>query len=204
VSRYLIRRVGESIVVTVGIVILTFVMIHLEPGSAARAVLGVKATATRIAIFDSANGLNEPLYHQFWTYLDQVFQGNLGTSYSLQEPVTTLISQRLPRDAVLLGISTVPALLIAIPLGIYQAVRRNHLSDYLLTSTTFTLHSIPDFFFATLLIALRSIQFHVFPPVAPQATTAKRGAAHPGWVWIAAPTPRAADLAASCSTASTG
>lgn len=170
-SRYLVRRIGESIVVIVGIMILTFVMIHLEPGSAARAVLGTKATATRIAIFDSTNGLNEPLYHQFWIYLDQVFHGNLGTSYSLQEPVSTLIAQRVPRDAVLLGISTLLALLIAIPLGIYQAVRRNHLSDYLLTGSTFTLYSIPDFFFATLLIALFSIQFHLFPPVAPQATS---------------------------------
>jgi len=169
VSRYLARRFGEAGVVVAGVMILTFVMIHIEPGNVARSVLGVKATPTRIAIFDDVNGLNEPLWRQFVSYVNNVCHGNLGTSYQLQEPVSTLIAQRLPRDAVLLGISTLLALAVALPVGMYQAVKRNKVGDYVLTGVSLTLYSIPDFLFAILLIAALSIQFHVFPPEAPQA-----------------------------------
>jgi peptide/nickel transport system permease protein len=168
---YLIRRAGQAVVVVIGVMILTFVMIHLEPGSAARATLGVKATASRIAIFNSTYGLNQPLYEQFGTYVSQVVHGNFGTSYSLQQPVSTLIAQRLPRDALLLGLSTALALAVSLPLGIYQAVRRNGIGDYLLTGVSFTLYSMPDFFFAILLIAIFAVQLHILPPEAPQATS---------------------------------
>ena len=170
-TRYLAQRAGQAAVVVIGLMILTFIMIHLEPGSAARATLGVRATPGRIAIFNSTYGLNQPLYRQFLTYIDQLLHGNLGTSYSLQIPVSTLIGQRLPRDLLLLGLSTVLALLIAVPLGIYQAVRRGGVSDHVLTGASFTLYSTPDFLFAILLIALFSVQLHLLPPEAPQASS---------------------------------
>jgi len=170
-TRYLTQRAGQAAVVVIGLMILTFIMIHLEPGSAARATLGVRATPGRIAIFNSTYGLNQPLYRQFLTYVDQVLHGNLGTSYSLQIPVSTLIAQRLPRDLLLLGLSTAAALVIAVPLGIYQAVRRGGVSDHVLTGASFTLYSTPDFLFAILLIALFSVQLHLLPPEAPQASS---------------------------------
>lgn len=168
---YLARRLGQAIVVVIGVVVLTFIMIHLEPGSAARATLGTKATPGRIAIFNSTYGLNEPVYRQFITYLDQVAHGNLGTSYSLQQPVSTLIAQRLPRDAVLLGLSTLLAVAIAIPLGIYQALHRDQVTDHVATGVSFTLYSMPDFFFAILLISIFAVKWHILPPAAPQATS---------------------------------
>jgi peptide/nickel transport system permease protein len=171
VTGYVLRRAGQAAAVVIGVMILTFIMIHLEPGSAARATLGVRATASRIAIFNHAYGLDEPLYRQFISYTDQVAHGNFGISYALQEPVSTLIAQRLPRDGVLLGLSTALALLIALPMGIYQAVRRNGASDLLLTGASFTLYSMPDFFFAILLIAVFSVQLRLLPPEAPQATS---------------------------------
>jgi peptide/nickel transport system permease protein len=171
VTWYLVRRVGQAAAVVVGVMILTFIMIHLEPGSAARAALGIRATASRVAIFNHTYGLDQPLYKQFGSYVDQVVHGNFGTSFTLQQPVSTLIAQRLPRDAVLLGLSTALALLIAVPMGIYQAVKRNGVADYLLTGTSFTLYSMPDFFFALLLIAVFSVEFHLLPPEAPQATS---------------------------------
>jgi peptide/nickel transport system permease protein len=170
-TRYLAQRAGQAAVVVIGLMILTFIMIHLEPGSAARATLGIRATPGRIAIFNSTYGLNQPLYRQFLTYIDQVLHGNLGTSYSLQIPVSTLIAERLPRDLLLLGLSTALALLIAVPMGIYQAVRRGGVADNVLTGASFTLYSTPDFLFAILLIALFSVQLHILPPEAPQASS---------------------------------
>ena len=170
-TAFLVRRTGQAVAVIVGLMILTFIMIHLVPGSAARSALGVRATPGRIAIFNTTYGLNEPLYQQFLTYLDQLAHGNFGTSYTLQQPVSTLIAQRVPKDLVLVGLSTVLALLIALPLGIYQAVHRDRLDDHLLTVVSFTLYSMPDFFFGIVLIALFSVQLHVFPPEAPSATS---------------------------------
>ena len=85
--------------------------------------------------------------------------------------MSTLIAQRLPKDLVFVGLSTVLALLIALPAGIYQAVHRDRLDDHLLTVVSFTLYSMPDFFFAIILIALFSVQLHIFPPEAPSATS---------------------------------
>jgi peptide/nickel transport system permease protein len=171
VIAYLARRIGQAVAVVAGVLILTFVMIHLEPGSAARATLGMRATPGRIAIFNSTYGLNEPLYQQFVSYVDQIAHGNLGTSYSLQQPVSTLIVQRVPRDAVLLGLAVILAVAIAVPMGIYQAVHRDQLTDHLATGMSFTLYSMPDFFFAILLISLFSVEWHILPPAAPQATS---------------------------------
>jgi peptide/nickel transport system permease protein len=171
VTAYLIRRVGQAFAVVFGVMIVTFVLIHMEPGSAARAALGAKATAGRVAIFNRTYGLNKPLWNQFVTYVQQIFQGNLGYSYTQQQPVSTLIAQRLPRDLLLLGISTLLAVLIAIPMGIYQAVRRNKLDDFTLTGVSFTLYSMPDFFLALLLIAVFAVQLKWLPPSVGPATS---------------------------------
>jgi peptide/nickel transport system permease protein len=160
---FLIRRVGQALVVVFGVMIITFIMIHLEPGTAARAYLGVKATPSRIAEFNATYGLNEPLPQQFLSYLNHLAHGNFGISYYYQQPVSTLIAQRLPSDVFLVGISSILAVVLALPMGIYQAVRRNSVTDNLLTGVTFTLYSMPDFFFAFLLIALFAIQLHWLP-----------------------------------------
>lgn len=170
-TAYLIRRVGQAVAVVFGVMIVTFVLIHMEPGSAARAALGAKATAGRVAIFNRTYGLNRSLWDQFVSYVQQIFQGNLGYSYTQQQPVSTLIAQRLPRDLILLGISTVLAVLIAIPMGIYQAVRRNKLDDFTLTGVSFTLYSMPDFFLALLLIAVFAVQLKWLPPSVGPATS---------------------------------
>jgi peptide/nickel transport system permease protein len=147
----------------------------MEPGSAARAVLGLKATPARVAIFDDTYGLNKPLYAQFLLYIKQLFQGNLGISYQLQQPVTTLIAQRLPRDALLIGLSTLLAIIVGVPTGIYQAVHHNQLVDDVTAGTWFTLYSAPDFLEAFLLIALLCVQFHVFQPNFPGGITSVGG-----------------------------
>lgn len=166
-TRYLIRRIGQSLAVVVGVMVLTFIMVHMVPGNVARSVLGPRATPARIAAFNATYGLNDPLWKQFFSYANQLVHGNLGISFQLQQPVSTLIRQRLPGDVLLLGISTVVALVIAIPMGIYQAVRRTGVTDNLLSSVSFTLYSMPDFFFAILLIALFSVQLHWLPPTIP-------------------------------------
>jgi peptide/nickel transport system permease protein len=89
--------------------------------------------------------------------------------------VSTLIAKRLPRDAILLGTSTVLALLIGLPMGLFQAVRRNSFMDDLVAGSWFTLYSAPDFMEALLLIAVFCVRFHVFPPAFPGGVTSVGG-----------------------------
>jgi peptide/nickel transport system permease protein len=161
---FLVRRVGQSVAVIIGVMILTFILVHLEPGSTAKAVLGLKATPARIALFNNTYGLNRPLPVQFWLYCDHVLHGNFGISYVAGQPVSTLIAQRLPRDAVLLGISTLLALIIGIPMGVYQAMHHGTVRDDVVAGTWFTLYSAPDFMEALLLIAIFSVHFHLLQP----------------------------------------
>ena len=163
----LFKRVGQSIVVIIGVMILTFILVHLEPGSTARAVLGLKATPARVALFDNTYGLNRPLPVQFWLYCVHVLHGNFGISYSAGQPVSALIAQRLPRDAVLLGLSTLLALIIGLPMGLYQALHHGTLRDDVVANTWFTLYSAPDFMEALLLIAIVSVHFHIVPAAFP-------------------------------------
>jgi peptide/nickel transport system permease protein len=171
VTSYLARRAAQAIVVVIGVTILTFILVHLVPGSAARAAMGLRATPQRIAAFNAAYGLDKPLYQQFFDYIGQLLHGNLGTSFTTQESVTWEIGQRLPGDIVFVGFSIVLALVIAVPMGVWQAVRRNRPGDHLLNGVSFTLYAMPDFFFAFLLVALFCVQLHVLPPEAPQATS---------------------------------
>jgi peptide/nickel transport system permease protein len=172
---YLIRRLGQAVAVVIGVMILTFILVHLEPGSTARAVLGLKATPARVALFNNTYGLNRPLPVQFVLYCDHVLHGNFGISYSAGQPVSTLIAQRLPRDAILLGISTLLALIIGVPMGLYQAIHHGTVKDDVVAGTWFTLYSAPDFMEALLLIAIFSVHFHLLQPNFPGGITSVGG-----------------------------
>jgi peptide/nickel transport system permease protein len=172
---YLIRRLGQSFAVVCGVMVVTFILLHMEPGSVARAVIGLKATPARVALFDDLYGLNKPLYQQFFIYIQRLFEGNLGVSYQVQQPVSTLIAQRLPRDVLLLGMATVVSLVIGVPTGIYQAVHHNEFVDDAVANIWFTLYSAPDFLEAFLLIAVLCVQFHVLQPNFPGGITSVTG-----------------------------
>jgi peptide/nickel transport system permease protein len=170
-TRFLIRRIGQAIVVVFIVSVMTFLLLHLLPGGAARAELGFRASPSSIRAFNIANGYNLPLVPQYFHYLDQVFHGNLGYSYKLNEPVSTLLSQDLPKSFYLSGLALVLTLIIAIPLGIYQEVRRNKPDDYAVTGLSFIGYSMPTFWLGLLLIAFFSIFLKWLPPSAPQSAT---------------------------------
>lgn len=141
--------------------------------------LGPRANPTTIAAFNHANGYDRPLVVQFIQYVGRAFKGNLGFSYIQNQSVSGLVQRLLPKDIVLVGFAIVVALLVAVPLGIYQAVRRNSIGDYVVTGWAFTFYSMPSFFLGFVLIDLLSIRFHWLPPEAPQVQGAFSILAHP-------------------------
>lgn len=168
---YIIRRIGQAIIVIIGVTMLVFILRHLLPGSIARAILGPRATPQAIAAFNRQNGLNHPLPVQYVSFLNQMLHGNLGYSFKQNMSVDAIVIHDLPNDAVLVGASLLLALAIAIPLGVMQAVRRNKLADYAATGIAFVLYSMPSYLLGLLLIAFFAVNLRILPAEAPQAST---------------------------------
>lgn len=166
---FLIRRLVQAMVVILGVIVITFCLSKLIPGGEARNILGPRATPVSIAHFNLVNGLDLPLWDQFWHYIEGiVVHLNLGYSFRQNQSVRALISERLPKTLALVGVSTLLALIIAIPLGILQVVRRNKPVDYIVTSLSFFFYAMPSFLLGTLLILWFSLDltwFPVSPPI---------------------------------------
>lgn len=168
---YLFRRLIQAVVVVIGVTIILFVILHALPGGPARGMLGPEATTQQVHQFIVRNGYDKPLYVQYGKFVWQLLHGNLGYAYQYNENVTTLISQDLPKSAVLLGLAYAVALLISIPLGIVQAIRRNSVMDHTTSALSFVAYSMPPFWLGILLILAFSLSLHWLPPEAPQGAT---------------------------------
>ncbi|MER8087669.1 ABC transporter permease [Streptomyces sp. NPDC058316] len=170
-SSYLIRRVLQAVVVIVIVTIVVFGLLHALPGGPARGILGPQATAQQIASFNHEQGLDKPLPVQYFYYLNQLLHGDLGTSYTLNEPVSQLITERLAKTLLLTALSAFLGLVLAIPLGMWQAVRRNKPVDYVITTLSFIAYSTPVYFLGLILVMVFSQALPWFPSQAPQGDT---------------------------------
>jgi peptide/nickel transport system permease protein len=165
---YLVRRLLQAAAVILIVTVVVFCLLHALPGGPARGILGPQATTQQIALFNREQHLDQPLPVQYFYYLNQLLHGDLGTSYTLNAPVSTLIEQRLPKTLVLTVLSAVIGLVIAIPLGMWQAVRRNKPVDYVVTTLSFVAYATPVYFLGIVLVLVFSQLLPWFPPEAPQ------------------------------------
>jgi len=177
---YLVRRLIQAVVVLVLVSLVTFVLLHFLPGNVARAMLGRHATPGAIRAFDVANGYNRSLPVQYWLYLDRLVHGNLGFSYTFDQSVGSLLAMDLPKTALLVGSALVFALLIAIPMGLFQALHRNKPIDHALTTLSFVGYSMPTFWLGILLIVAFASKLHLFPSEGPQGASVTASFHDPG------------------------
>jgi peptide/nickel transport system permease protein len=162
VITYLIRRAGVSVIVLVGISIVVFGMLHFIFPSPAIVVLGARANRVLIDAWNAQHGFDRPWLVQYLSYVNGVLHGNLGYSYKLNQTVSALFRERWARSAFLSGSALVLSLLIAIPLGIYQAVRRNKVDDQVATAGAFILYAMPDYFFYLIGIQIFAFSLPLF------------------------------------------
>ena len=162
-TKYLLRRLGQLVVVSFIISVLIFLLVHLLPGDPTVAILGPNDTAQNRAILLKQLGLNTPLWHQYWIWLTNVFHGNLGQSYLTHEPVTHIIATGFPIDLELIIISQVIAFAVAIPLALVTSRRPNRPVDNVSTTATFGLLALPPFVVAPILVAVFAVGLHWFP-----------------------------------------
>ncbi len=163
---YLIRRLLQTIFVTIIVTIIAFVLLHLVPGGEVRSVLGVRATAAEIKNYSKQWGFDQPLYEQYGKWLWQLMHFNFGYDIKQNAPVSTLLAEYLPRTFVLAVIGTGVGLLIGIPLGIFQAVRRYSVLDHIVTGIGFIGYGSPTFFVGLMLVDWFAVELHWFPPFA--------------------------------------
>jgi len=160
---YLLRRLAYLVPTVVAITVLVFFMIHLIPGNPASAMLGPRATPTRVAALDRLWGLNRPLLSQYWLFMDRLVHGNLGTSLFLHIPVTTLIAQRIGPTLLLLTGGTVFTILITVPLAAAAATHKGGAIDQLVRIVPLIGLSMPAFWMGIILLLVFAVKVPIFP-----------------------------------------
>lgn len=160
--KYIIKRILIAIPVLIGITILDFLIMSLA-GSPLEMMLGPKTTQAAIDAKAIQLGLDKPMYIQYFVWLKNVLQGNLGYSIKSYQPVSAIIGEHLGPTLLLTGTSLLVGLIVAIPIGIYSAVHRYTKRDYTLVTMSFFGTSIPSFFLALILIYLFTVRFGLLP-----------------------------------------
>jgi peptide/nickel transport system permease protein len=169
---FLIRRLLQAAIVIIFVMLIMFLLVHVIPGGEARAVLGPRATQVQISQFQVQNGLTLPIWDQIIHYLWNLARFRLGTSPKLNQSVISLIGNHLPKTLILVGLATILAVVVAVPLGIYQVIRRYKPEDYVLTGLIFVLYAMPAFLLGTLLILWFAIYLPWFSVEGPQGQSA--------------------------------
>ena len=172
---YIVRRIVQSFFVLLIVMLLTFTLPYFQVHgirAPAYVVLGTKATPANVAFWAQQHGMNHPYIVRFWTYATQVlFHFDLGRSFKQNSTVWGLISLYVPRTIWLALTSLVLTVIIAIPLGIYQASRRNTFGDYTATGVAFVLYAMPSFLLCMLMLDAFSFHWPHLPNSPPQGVS---------------------------------
>jgi peptide/nickel transport system permease protein len=159
----MVRRVLTLVPTILGVVTLVFFLIHLIPGDPVEVMLGETASTADLAQLRSDLGLDRPLTEQYGSFLLGLVRGDLGQSFFYRRPVRVVLLEKLPATLELAGAAMILALVIALPLGVIAAVRKDSLSDRLSMLASLVGISMPNFWLGPLLIILFSIQLGWLP-----------------------------------------
>ncbi|MBD8005799.1 ABC transporter permease [Bacillus norwichensis] len=161
---YIIRRILMAIPLMLGITILSFVIIKAAPGGPTALLMNPNTKPEDRIKFEEKYGLNDPIYVQYGKWLGNMAKGDFGTSLIRRGvPVSDMILNRLPNTLLLMVTSTILAFLIAVPLGIFSAMRPYTKLDYTVTVGSFLGVATPNFWLGIMLIILFGVQLGWFP-----------------------------------------
>ena len=159
----MLKRLLGVVPVVFGVLLLTFLLVHLVPGDPVEVMLGESATSADRAQLRAELGLDKPLAVQFGSYLANLAQGDFGRSIHTHLPVAELLKARIPATARLALVAFVIAILIGLPLGIAAALRSNHWPDKLATLLSLTLSAMPAFWLGPLLMLVFALWLRLLP-----------------------------------------
>lgn len=160
--KYIIKRILIAIPVLVGITIIDYLIMSLA-GSPLEMLQGARVSQEALEVKKIALGLDAPVYVQYWEWLKQLLQGNLGYSIKNYQPVSQMIGTYIGPTLLLMTTSLIVSMLIAIPVGIYSAVHQYSAGDYTVVTLSFLGTSVPGFFLALILIFIFTIKLGWLP-----------------------------------------
>src|SRR5699024_4688301 len=143
--------------------IVIFALIHLTPGEPASVILGPEATPEQVQELRKQLGLDRPIHEQYFSWVQGVFKGDLGTSYFMREPVSKSIMDHLKPTLSLATLGMLISLIIAIPIGIAAANRRGTLTDQTIMGFSLLGMSIPSFLLGLLLALFFGVKLGILP-----------------------------------------
>ena len=161
--RFLRRRLLASFLTLFGITTITFALARVVPSDPAAVYIGPLARPDEIARVTKELGLDRPLYHQYWSYLQDLVHGDWGTSLATKEPVLGGIAARLPATLELILLAMTLAVAVGIPCGVYAAYRKGKLPDAAARVGSVVGISMPVFWLGLLLQVLLAEWLHVLP-----------------------------------------
>ena len=177
-SHYLLRRVLLAVPGLLGISVVLYVILALAPGDPFSELANNPSVSAEVrAALRASFGLDDPIWLRYFRWLGAMLQGQWGFSFISRVDVDTLILQRLPTTLAVVGASQVLAMLVALPVGVYAAVKPYSTFDKVASSLAFMGFSLPTFFTGVLLILVFSIKFDWLPFVY------RADLAETGWTW---------------------
>ena len=162
-ARFVGRRLLQVVPTMTAILIISFLLIHLEPGDPVLALAGEHGDAAYYAFMRRRFALDQPLPQQLMTYLSRVLTGDLGFSYVYGRDTFRVIMDRMPATLLLTGTALVISVLVAIPLGAVAAARPHGARDVGISTIALGLYSTPAFWIGQLAILGLSLRLGVFP-----------------------------------------
>ncbi|HEX6385116.1 MAG TPA: ABC transporter permease [Anaerolineae bacterium] len=162
-TRYILRRLLQVPILLFGIIVFTFVLIHVAPGDPIVALAGEYGNAAYYEEMRAKFGLDRPLSEQLIIYLNNLLHGDLGYAYTYGQPVVKVILDRLPTTLLLMGTAFLVATLVGVSLGVLAAQRPYTFSDGSIMLLSLVGYALPVFWLAQLLIYLLALQMGWFP-----------------------------------------
>lgn len=163
--RHIIRRLLLAIPTLLAVLTVIFIIVRVAPGDPATAALGDYASAEAVEARREALGLNEPLWKQYLTFLTDLAQGDLGRSLITQTPISGQIKAVLPHTLELAFVAIILGLVLGVPVGVWTALRRNTMTDYIGRIVSLVGLSLPSFYLGVLLIFFFAVKIDLFPAV---------------------------------------
>ncbi|HEY2991948.1 MAG TPA: ABC transporter permease [Methylomirabilota bacterium] len=160
-TQFLVRRLARLVVVCVGVSLVTFAILHAS-GDPVSLIMPEAPEADR-AVLRQALGLQDPLPVQFGRFFGRALTGDFGNSFFHRAPAFRLVMERMPTTLLLTVLSMGLAVAVALPVGIYSAVKRGRAVDQVATGTVFLGQSMPVFWTGIMLILLFSVQWRLLP-----------------------------------------
>lgn len=164
-TQYIIRRLIYALFIIWGCATIVFFMLRLVPGDPVSTILGREYTPEAAAQLRKNLGLNDPIYVQYVRWMGDTLHGNLGKSIDTHQPVTSEIGSAFPKTLSITILGFIIGMVVAVPMGMLAALKRDSIFDYIASISTFMGISLPTFWFGIVFILIFAVQFRWLPSV---------------------------------------